>query len=123
MAKSILIIEDEPHIVEALRFLFEREGFVVNDHGNGGTAIAEITSHNPDLVVLDLMLPEKSGLQILDEIRSLDHTRALPVLMLTAKGQRKDREAAENAGVSKFITKPFSNDEIVQSVKALISNA
>lgn len=121
MTKSVLLIEDEPNIVEAIRFLLEREGFNVSEHSDGETAIGKINLLKPDLVVLDLMLPGKSGLQILEEIRATRRNAKLPVLMLTAKGQRRDREAAENAGVSKFITKPFSNDDIVASVKALLT--
>jgi DNA-binding response OmpR family regulator len=121
MAKSVLLIEDEPNIIEAIRFLLEREGFDVSEHSNGTTAHDQIQSLKPDLVVLDLMLPGKSGLQILEEIRANAATAPLPVLMLTAKGQRRDREAAVNAGVSKFITKPFSNDDIVAAVKTLLS--
>ena len=121
MTKSVLLIEDEPNIIEAIRFLLERQGFDVSEHSDGSTAHAEILRLKPDLVVLDLMLPGKSGLQILEEIRATAATVQLPVLMLTAKGQRRDREAAENAGVSKFITKPFSNDDIVASVKSLLA--
>jgi DNA-binding response OmpR family regulator len=120
MTKSVLLIEDEPNIVEAIRFLLEREGFIVSEHSDGETAIEKINLLKPHLIVLDLMLPGKSGLQILEEIRATPRNAKLPVLMLTAKGQRRDREAAENAGVSKFITKPFSNDDIVASVKALL---
>jgi DNA-binding response OmpR family regulator len=121
MTKSVLLIEDEPNIIEAIRFLLERAGFTVAEHSDGATAFDKINALKPDLVVLDLMLPGKSGLQILEEIRAATPTVNLPVLMLTAKGQRRDREAAENAGVSKFITKPFSNDDIVASVKSLLA--
>lgn len=120
MSKTVLLIEDEPHIVAALRFLLQREGLTVFDHGDGKDAMQKINSVSPDLVILDVMLPGKSGMQILEELRDDSRTRTLPVLMLTAKGQKKDREAAETAGASMFMTKPFGNEEILGNVRALL---
>lgn len=120
MPKKILLIEDEPHIVAALRFLLQREGLHVSDHDNGGNALEKIRSVSPDLIILDIMLPEKSGMLILEEIREDGDLKDLPVLMLTAKGQRKDREAAETAGASLFMTKPFDNNELLKNVKKLL---
>lgn len=121
MSKKVLLIEDEPHIVAALRFLLQREGLSVFDHGDGQDATQKINAVNPDLVILDVMLPGRSGMQILQDLRDDKRTQELPVLMLTAKGQRKDREAAENAGASMFMTKPFANEEILRNVKALLN--
>ena len=120
MSKTVLLIEDEPHIVAALRFLLQREGLRVIDHGNGQDAMDRIASVSPDLVILDIMLPGKTGMQVLEELRDQDRFSDLPVLMLTAKGQKKDREAAETAGASLFMTKPFANREILRNVKALL---
>lgn len=120
MSKTVLLIEDEPHIVAALRFLLQREGLTVFDHGDGQDAMQKINSVSPDLIILDVMLPGKSGMQILEELRDDSRTRNLPVLMLTAKGQKKDREAAETAGASMFMTKPFGNEEILGNVRALL---
>ncbi len=69
----------------------------------------------PNLVILDIMLPNVSGMKILEDIRSMNEISNLPVLMLTAKGQKKDRRAAEEAGVSKFMTKPFDNQELIET--------
>lgn len=120
MSKTVMLIEDEPHIVAALRFLLQRAGLTVFDHGNGQDAVEKIRSVGPDLVILDVMLPGRSGMQILEELRDDSDTRDLPVLMLTAKGQKRDREAAETAGASMFMTKPFANEEILRNVKALL---
>lgn len=120
MSKRVLLIEDEPHITAALRFLLQREGLQVSDHTNGADALDKIRSVEPDLVILDIMLPGKTGMQILEEIREDPDLSDLPVLMLTAKGQRKDREAAESAGASLFITKPFANHDILYNVKTLL---
>jgi DNA-binding response OmpR family regulator len=119
--KSITIVEDEPFIVEALSFLLKREGYAVQSVSDGATAVEFIKSEMPNLVILDIMLPNVSGMKILEDIRATPETASLPVLMLTAKGQKKDRRAAEDAGVSRFMTKPFDNDELVQSIKSMLS--
>ena len=77
----------------------------------------------PDLVILDMMLPGKSGMDILRELRAMAGMAALPVLMLTARGQTRDRDMAEKAGVSRFMTKPFSNTEVLAAVRDLVAQA
>jgi len=120
--KTISIIEDEPFIIEALSFLLEREGFAVRSISDGAKALDFVKTDQPDLVILDIMLPNVSGMKILEDIRATDGLSDLPVLMLTAKGQKKDRQAAETAGVSLFMTKPFSNAELIQTVKNMVAN-
>ncbi|MEO1563045.1 MAG: response regulator [Pseudomonadota bacterium] len=120
MTKKVLLVEDEPHIVEALTFILGREGLTVETLDNGTEVIDRLSQDPVDLVILDYMLPELSGLEILTRIREHPNLAELPVLMLTAKGQTKDREAAESAGVSRFMTKPFANSEIVQTAKELL---
>ena len=122
MKKSVVIIEDEPFIIEALTFLLENESLVVRSISDGANAIDFIIKSKPNLVILDIMLPNVSGMKILEDIRSMDEISNLPVLMLTAKGQKKDRRAAEEAGVSKFMTKPFDNQELIENVKAMIKS-
>ena len=120
MQKRISIIEDEPFIIEALSFLLEREGFVVSSISDGADALNFITTTPPDLLILDIMLPNVSGMKILEDIRKTTGIETLPVLMLTAKGQKKDRLAAEQAGVSLFMTKPFSNTELIANVHEML---
>ena len=120
MGKHVLLVEDELNIVEAIRFLLTREGWHVDTHNNGADAAEVIRAMKPDLVVLDVMLPGKTGFDILEELRSNDETADLPVLMLTARGQSRDREMAEKAGVSRFMTKPFSNAEVLTAVRDLL---
>ncbi|WP_107496952.1 response regulator [Thalassobius sp. I31.1] len=119
MAKTVLLIEDEPNIVEAIRFLLARDGWRVETHGRGDTAMDAVAKHQPDLIVLDVMLPKRSGFDILRDLRAAEDTRHLPVMMLTARGQSKDREMAEQYGVSRFMTKPFSNTEMLDAVREL----
>lgn len=119
MAKHVLLIEDEPNIIEAIRFILTREGWRVETHSDGTTAFARVTQAQPDIVILDVMLPGRSGFDILRDIRADARLNGLPVLMLTAKGQVKDREMAERIGASRFMAKPFSNTEVLASVREL----
>lgn len=123
MGKHVLLVEDEINIIEAIRFILSREGWQVDTHSDGATALEAIRTARPDLIVLDHMLPGKSGLDILTELRADPDFATLPVLMLTAKGQARDREQAEKAGVSRFMTKPFSNLEVVTAVRDLVQLA
>jgi DNA-binding response OmpR family regulator len=119
MAQHVLLIEDEPNIAEAISFILGRDGWTVTALTDGLGAEAAVRSARPDLVILDLMLPGRSGLDILAALRSDPETAGLPVMMLTAKGQGRDREAAERAGVDLFMAKPFSNADMLASVRAL----
>ncbi|MCU4653792.1 response regulator [Roseibacterium sp. SDUM158016] len=119
MANRILLVEDEANILEAIGFILSRDGWDVRGHGKGETAIEEIDRVAPDVLVLDVMLPGRSGLDILRDVRARSETRDLPVLLLTAKGQARDREQAMSLGANAFLTKPFSNDELIATVRAL----
>ena len=121
MSKRVMLIEDEPNIIEAISFILSREGLSVDTHSDGTTANDKLRASPPDLLILDVMLPGKSGYDILRELREEADTAELPVLMLTARGQSRDREMAERAGVSAFMTKPFSNAEILEQVRALMA--
>ena len=123
MGKHVLLIEDETNIIEAIRFLLSREGWKVDTHGEGTTAVETVRDTRPDLLVLDYMLPGKSGMEILKELRADPEFAKLPILMLTARGQARDRDEAERAGVSRFMTKPFSNVEVMTAVRDLVQLA
>jgi len=119
MGKRVLIIEDEPNIIEAISFILSRDGWSVKTHSNGHDAMDVVRARSPDLIILDVMLPGKSGYDILEEIRADVTFGEIPVLMLTARGQRKDREMAERAGASRYMTKPFSNSDVLEAVREL----
>ena len=121
MGKHVLLIEDEPNIIEAITFILRQDGWRVSTHSDGASAVDMVAKTTPDLVILDVMLPGRSGFEILQDLRGHDDTQALPVLMLTAKGQAKDREAAATYGASHYMTKPFSNQDMLQTVRALMS--
>lgn len=118
MTGHVLLIEDEPNIAEAIRFILSRDGLRVSHLADGLGALDAVRGDRPDLVILDHMLPGLSGLEILTAIRADPAISTIPVMMLTARG--RDREAAERAGADRFISKPFSNAEILAEVRAMM---
>lgn len=121
MGKHVLLIEDEPNIIEAISYILRQDGWVVSTHSDGMKAVDRVLEIAPDLVILDVMLPGRSGFEILQDIRASEQTETLPVLMLTARGQNKDRLAAESFGASHYMTKPFSNQEMLNAVRELMA--
>ena len=123
MPKHLLLIEDEPNIIEAISFILSRDGWSVRAHSDGTNAVETASRLKPDVIILDVMLPGKSGYDILREIREEPDIAGIPVLMLTARGQSRDRDMAERAGASRFMTKPFSNAEVLDAVRDLVAEA
>lgn len=121
MTKTVLVIEDEPNIIEAVSFILSRDGWEVKTHSNGHDAMEAVRARAPDLIILDVMLPGRSGFDILHDIRSDGALAGTPVLMLTARGQIKDRELAERAGANRYMTKPFSNADLLAAVRSLVA--
>ena len=120
MAKArILIVEDEPNIVESLSFILRRAGFEVDTVTDGAEALDRVRRQVFEVLVLDIMLPGMNGLDVLKAIRSDQALSSLPVIVLTAKGQANDRRTAEAIGANAFITKPFSNADVVERVSRL----
>ena len=120
MALRVLIVEDEPHIVESLSFVLSREGFSVASVLDGEAAVESLRRDPPDLVILDVMIPRLNGFEVLKVAKSDPALKAIPVIVLTAKGQLQDRRLAEEIGSDGFMTKPFSNRDIVEQVRRLI---
>ncbi len=117
---DILLAEDEPTILETLRFLFERDGWSVDSVTDGEAVMAALRKTRPGLLVLDVMLPRRSGLEVLKAMRlDPEHART-PVLILTARGQSHDRRLALELKADGFITKPFANDEVLEEVRRLL---
>ncbi|WP_193173723.1 response regulator transcription factor [Nisaea nitritireducens] len=120
MTKRVFIAEDEPNILESLSFLLGREGWEVTSALDGNSALEQLNAGSlPDVVILDIMLPHRNGFDILRQLRASPRTRDLPVIVLTAKGQEKDRKTAEEIGANAFVTKPFSNKDVVDQVRRL----
>lgn len=119
MTTRVLIAEDEPHIAESLGFVLQREGYAVDSVLDGEAALRHLRSDAPDLLILDLMLPRMNGFEVLKAVKSDPALKTIPVLILTAKGQAQDRRMAEALGVDSFMTKPFSNRDIVAQVRQM----
>lgn len=120
MAANILIAEDEPFIVESLSFLLTREGHTVRAVETGSEAMRAIEADRPDLLILDIMLPETNGFDVLRRLRAAPELGALPIMVLTAKGQEADRRRMLELGASEFVTKPFSNKDLMGRIAALL---
>ena len=113
--KKILLVDDEATIVQSLRYNLERSGYAVTAAGDGRSAVALVASEQPDLVILDIMLPLLDGIEACKEIRK---TSSVPIIMLTAKDQEVDKVLALELGADDYVTKPFSLGEIIARVKA-----
>jgi two-component system phosphate regulon response regulator PhoB len=120
---TLLVIEDDPDIVELLRYNLEREGYRVLVATDGERGLADAARHQPDLVLLDLMLPGLDGLEVCRRLRAQDGTRAIPVLILTAKSEEADVVIGLEMGADDYLTKPFSPRECLARVRALLRRA
>lgn len=118
--KTILVIDDEKDILEMLRYNLEKEGFDAICAGDGETGLDIATRHKPALIILDLMMPGKDGLQVCRELRTDHRTNRVPIIMLTAKATEADRVVGLELGADDYITKPFSPRELVARVKAVL---
>ncbi len=123
MSATILIVDDEPAQLELLRYNLEKAGFETVQADNGLRAIDLVEDTDPDLVVLDWMMPEASGVDVCRELRARASTRLLPIIMLSARGEEGDRALGLDVGADDYITKPFSPRELVARVKALLRRA
>ncbi len=118
--KKILIVEDEQDILQLVKHYLEKEGFRTVPAMNGIEALKKVKEDKPDLVVLDLMLPEMDGLDVCKRLRSVPETAMLPILMLTAKAEESDTIVGLELGADDYVTKPFSPKALVARVKALL---
>jgi two-component system phosphate regulon response regulator PhoB len=116
----VLVVDDEPHIVALVAYHLAKSGYRVATASNGNDALAQASRDRPALIVLDLMLPGMSGLEVLKKIRARDHTRDVAVLMLTARGEEASRIEGLTLGADDYLTKPFSPPELVLRVKAIL---
>src|SRR6516164_557964 len=123
MNPLVMIVEDEAPLVTMLRYNLEKEGFGVCEAGNGEEALVQIAERKPDVVVLDWLLPLVSGIEVCRQIRRSPQTRALPVIMLTARGDEADRVRGLHGGADDYITNPFSLRELTARLRAVIRRA
>ncbi len=115
--QTILVVDDEPSIVEVLALYLEREGYCVITAGDGEEALRQARTSSPDLILLDIMLPYRSGMEITSILRA---ERDVPIILLTARGEEIDRIAGLEIGADDYVVKPFSPREVIARVKAVL---
>ena len=120
MTATVLIADDEPNILISLEFLLKREGYDVKLARDGQEAIDAIVAHRPDLVLLDVMMPRKTGFDVCQEVRALESVKDTRILMLTAKGRDTDVAKGLALGANAYMTKPFSTRELVDQVAQML---
>jgi DNA-binding response OmpR family regulator len=120
MSQKILIADDEPNIVISLEYLMKREGYTVLVARDGQEALDTIARERPDLVLLDVMMPKKSGFEVCQAVRANEDLQATKILMLTAKGRDTDLAKGLALGADAYMTKPFSTRELVQKVAEML---
>ncbi len=122
MPKKILAVDDEKHIVRLVQVNLERAGYQVVTANDGKEALEKVTAENPDLVVLDVMMPYMDGFEVLQNMRRNPATRDIPVIMLTAKAQDADVFKGWQSGVDCYLTKPFNPMELLSFVKRIFDS-
>ena len=120
MAKNILVVEDEPDLRTTLEFNLKSEGYKVKSAADGEAAIKEIVKKVPDLVLLDLMLPDMSGLEVCKQIRNESFSDQVSIIMLTAKGEEVDRVLGFELGADDYVVKPFSVRELMLRISSIL---
>jgi len=119
--KKILVVDDEVDLVETVRFPLEMEGFNVLVSYNGEDALNQARKENPDLIILDLMLPKLDGYKVCRLLKFDERYKHIPILMVTAKTQEKDKTLGMETGADEYITKPFEMDYLMEKVKAYLN--
>jgi DNA-binding response OmpR family regulator len=123
MATRVLVVEDDPDIAELVARYLEKAEYVAERVSSGRDAIAHIAARPPDLIVLDLMLPQVDGLEICRSVRSNERTAGIPIIMLTARAEESERIVGLELGADDYMAKPFSPSELVARVRALLRRA
>jgi DNA-binding response OmpR family regulator len=122
LSKKILIADDEPSIVAAVEFLLQRNGYEVHVARNGDEALKLVEDCNPDLVLLDVMMPVRSGYEVCTRIRERADWRHIKIIMLTAKGRDAEVSKGLAMGADVYVTKPFSTRELMAKIKELLES-
>jgi two-component system phosphate regulon response regulator PhoB len=120
MNGKIFIIEDETSIIKLVQHNLEKEGFIISSSENGNDGLKQLKKFEPNLLLLDWMLPDLSGIEICKHIRKDNKFKTLPIIMLTAKGEEEDKIKGLESGVDDYLTKPFSYKELLARIKAVL---
>ena len=120
MPETILVVDDDPDILELLKMNLEPEGYTVRTASDGDGAVQSASAEPPDLILLDVMMPHKNGLQVIEELKDIDETKSIPVILVTARGQADDKVLGLETGADDYITKPFDLREVTARVEAVL---
>lgn len=121
MVHKILIVDDEPNIVMSIEFLLKKEGFTTETAGDGDAALEKVRSFVPDLILLDVMMPKKSGFEVCEVLRSDTTARQPRIIMLTAKGRETEQAKGLALGADAYMLKPFSTKELVAKIREILA--
>jgi DNA-binding response OmpR family regulator len=122
-AVTVLVVDDDPVIVQLLRVNFELEGYQVETAGNGEEALASVKKHRPDIVLSDIMMPKMDGLALVKELQADTSTKDLPVILLSAKAQSADVTRGLELGAADYVTKPFDPLELIDRVTEVLAKS
>jgi DNA-binding response OmpR family regulator len=123
VTRKVLIVDDEPNIVAALEYLLQRSHYEVLTAQDGDAALRQVEEHVPDLVLLDVMMPSKSGYEVCQRMRERPEWRHIKIIMLSAKGREAEVSKGLSLGADLYVTKPFSNTELVARIDELLGPA
>jgi DNA-binding response OmpR family regulator len=123
MKQKILVVDDEPVLLDTLVYNLQQEGYQVITAADGGSALEAARSERPDLIILDVMLPEMDGLEVCRQLRREKSSATIPILMLTARGEEIDKVIGLEVGADDYVTKPFGRRELLSRVRALLRRA
>lgn len=123
MSKKVLIADDEPNIVTSLEYLMQKSGYEVKIARDGDEALALIESFLPDVVLLDVMMPRRSGYEVCQQIRERSDWQHIKIVMLSAKGREAEVNKGLSLGADSYVTKPFSNRELIDKIDKLLGDA
>ena len=121
MPVSILIADDDQNIALALRFLMEKDGYQVRVVADGDAALAAVERYRPDIIILDVMMPRRNGVEVCAAVRANPAIAATRIIMLSARGMDRERRRGLQAGADEYITKPFSTHEVLERVRLLLA--
>ena len=121
MSKKVLIVDDEPNIVISLEFLVKKEGFTVAVAADGEEALAKVAEFSPDLILLDVMMPKKSGFEVCEALRTDPARSGLKIIMLTAKGRDTEMAKGLALGADAYMTKPFSTKDLIARIREVLA--
>jgi len=119
----VLVVDDEPFICRSLSFVLKKGQYEVLEARNGEEALEAIRTHRPDLVFLDVMMPKKSGFEVVEEVKADPDLQSIKIILLTAKGQDADRERGRDAGADDYMTKPFSPTKILERAREILGDS